>query len=68
MIEVYLLEHSRIDGEEENYKTLGIFSSIEKAEAAIQLLKGKPGFKDYPDGFNIDRYEVDKIFWVDGFG
>jgi len=28
----------------------------------------KPGFRDYPTCFYISPYEIDKMFWVDGFG
>ncbi len=65
---VYLLTHIRNEEELDAFKTIGIFSSKEKAEEAILTLSTKPGFKDYPDNFNIGGYEIDKVFWVDGFG
>jgi hypothetical protein len=68
MIEVYLLEHLRTDPEGEHLKIIGVFSSKQMAEQAIAQLRQKPGFIDYLDGFNIDRYIVDKVFWGDGFG
>lgn len=68
MEEVYLLQHLRSDEEDEHCKIIGIFSSREMAEQAIQQLSQKPGFVDYPDGFNIDRYKMDMLFWIDGFG
>ncbi|MCI0526872.1 MAG: hypothetical protein L0Y56_05390 [Nitrospira sp.] len=67
-MKVYLLEHSRVDEDSEDYKTIGIFSSSERAEDTINALKDKPGFRDYPGGFNIDGYELDQVFWQSGFG
>lgn len=65
---VYLLMHLRADAEDEDLKTIGIYSSQEAAESAIQALRSRTGFVDYPDGFSIGRYEVNKTFWADGFG
>ena len=55
-------------------KNIGIYSSIEKAEAAIEMLKQKNGFKDTIDGFRIKkvflffkpRY-LDNTYWIEGF-
>ena len=45
----YLLEHSYEDERGfDIYKTLGIFSTREKAEAAQDMYSKKPGFRDYP--------------------
>ena len=48
-------------------KVVGIYSSrglAEEAQARTRLL---PGFSEEPDGFTIDRYEVDKDHWTRGF-
>ena len=56
------------------YKDIGIYSSMEKAEKAIELLKAKSGFKDSADGFRIKKVLkpikprlLDKTYWIDGF-
>lgn len=50
------------------YKMIGVFSSRERAEAAIDARRGKPGFVDHPDGFEIASYVVDRdSAWSDGF-
>jgi homoserine kinase type II len=67
-MKVYLLTHFRNDEELDGFKTIGVFSSEEKVKEAIERLKAEPGFRDYPDNFNIGGYEIDKIFWVGGFG
>ncbi|HZK91157.1 MAG TPA: hypothetical protein VFC56_13510 [Stellaceae bacterium] len=49
----YELWHERYDGREDHDKLLGVYSTREKAEEAPALLRGKPGFRDHPDGFDI---------------
>lgn len=67
-MKVYILTHSRNEEELDGFKTIGVFSSEETAQQAIERLKPLPGFRDYPENFNIDGYELDKTFWVGGFG
>ena len=66
MKNVYVLEHSA-EGLVERMKLLGVYSSKEEAEKVVSILSEKPGFKDYPDDFVIDEYEVDKMCWSSGF-
>ena len=65
----------------EDIKFLGVFSTKEKAEKAIQILSKQPGFKDFPkiidgndiendviEGFYIIKVVVDEIAeWKEGF-
>ena len=39
---------------------LGIYTSRQKAEAGIALLRDQLGFKDHPDGFEIQTMPVDQ--------
>jgi hypothetical protein len=69
---VYLLQHSfeyEYKGELfEETKIIGIFSTKEKAEKIISHYSALPGFKDHPlECFYLDRYELNKNFWEDGF-
>ena len=65
---MYVLQHMRdLGDDEEEIKLIGVFSSEATAKAAIAELLTKPGFSAHPDGFHIDRYEVDVIEWADGF-
>lgn len=48
-------------------KVIGIYSSEALAEAAVQRTRVLPGFADEPDGFAIQRYELDKDHWPRGF-
>lgn len=68
MQKIYYLYHIRNeDTDDEDVKLIGMYSSYELAEKAQERTKYKPGFIDFPDGFYIDEYIVDKDYWVDGF-
>jgi len=69
---VFVLEHTRYeddnsDNDIEDFKLIGVFASLEQAQAAIAQLSTQPGFKDYPNGFHIDEYPLDQINWSSGF-
>jgi hypothetical protein len=50
-------------------KRIGVYSSEEAAQAAIQRLRTKPGFHEWPGGFRMMRTRVDKANVEDlGFG
>lgn len=63
----FLLQHSYATDDCEETKTIGIFSSNEKAQEAVEILKIQNGFKKFPDCFFIDEYDLDKFSWQDGF-
>jgi hypothetical protein len=65
---VFLAWHTRVDSESEDSKLLGVYSSEEAARAAVARLRDKPGFRSYPDGFEVSEYEVDRDTWTEGFG
>ena len=46
---------------------IGVYSSDEEARAAIERVKGKPGFVDFPQGFEVCPYSLDRDHWPDGF-
>ena len=70
---VYLLQHSYEyevyeDIKTEETKIIGIYNSEEKAQEVRENFKTKQGFNRFPDDcFYIDRYELDKDHWTDGF-
>lgn len=64
---VYVLQHSHeLDGCDET-KMIGVYSSQQLAEAAIERLRQQPGFKDHPNDFFIDPYPLDQDHWTQGF-
>lgn len=66
---VFVLEHSyeSADTGEQEAKLIGVYSSKEMAEKAIERLKKQPGFRDFPDYFNIDEYVLNQDDWEEGF-
>jgi hypothetical protein len=65
---VFLLYHSHDLGNgETDVKLIGVYSDEANAEAARIRTSGLEGFRDAPDGFLIDRYELDRDHWQEGY-
>jgi len=64
---VYIVEHSYENDDCEEAKLIGVFSTKEKAEQIVKQYKKLPGFKDFPDNFYINKYELDVSEWKEGF-
>lgn len=65
---VYLVQHVRDPDGDDDVKVIGIYSTEEAAQQAVERTVKLPGFRDHPDGFTIDRYPVDFDYWQSGFG
>lgn len=52
---------------EDTELSIGTFSTRKKAEQAVAMLIGQPGFRDYPAGFKIYELPLDRIAWKEGF-
>ena len=67
---VFVLQHVREydDGEGEDVKLIGVYSTEENANATIRRFLKLPGFRDYPNGFHVSKYPLDKDHWAEGFG
>jgi homoserine kinase type II len=64
----FVLHHvAREDTPNEDVKLIGVYSTRTAAEAAIARMCLLPGFRDYPSGFHIDEYELDRDQWAEGF-
>ena len=69
MKSVYLLHHvCNEDEEDENVILIGVYSSERRALLTKERLKDKPGFRNFPEGFHLEEYEIDLDHWVEGFG
>jgi len=44
------------------HKMIGLYNSRDDAESAILRLINQPGFKDFPEKFIINEYELNKIY------
>jgi hypothetical protein len=65
---LFVVQHvHEFDDGTEDAKFIGIYGSREKAEKAVMRLSNQPGFRDAKDGFCIDKYELDKDHWADGY-
>jgi len=67
MDSVFLLWHVREAEGDEDELLIGVYSTEEEAKAAIERLKGKPGFVDYPGGFQIHPHTLNRDGWTEGF-
>jgi hypothetical protein len=68
MNSVFLLWYVRDEGKNDEDKFLiGAYSTDSGARDAIERLKGKPGFVDAPEGFQICPYELNRDHWTEGF-
>ena len=64
---VYLLQHGdEVEGVID-VKVVGIFPSRAEAEEARARAIALPGFRDRPNGFSIDPYELGAGYWTTGF-
>jgi len=65
---VYLLwfvqEHQQ---GEDTELLIGVYGSESDAKAAVDRLKNKPGFVDFPAGFQVHRRELGQDSWTKGF-
>lgn len=65
---VYMLWfHPEPDEDQEDGLLIGIYGSESSASAAIERLKDKPGFIDFPKGFRIYSREIGRDSWTEGF-
>ncbi len=46
---------------------IGVYENEAAAQGAIARLRNKPGFVDYPGGFQIHWRELGQDSWTEGF-
>ncbi len=66
--EVFLLwhDHTFEDGSRDEL-LIGVFRTEQQAKAVWETLRNKRGFADQPETFSIAMYELDKVYWPDGY-
>jgi hypothetical protein len=62
----FVVFHDDGNGDEQ-MKFIGIFTTKQSAEAAVDGLSKMPGFADYPLGFSVEFHPFDRIGWPEGF-
>ena len=66
-MDVFLVFHVCSEDDDQDFKLCGVFSTREAADSAVQRLVIRPGFRDFPSGFTVDKYHVDRDYWQGGF-
>lgn len=64
---VFLLWYVRERDGDDADLLIGVYRTEADAEAAIDRLKSKAGFVVAPEGFRINRYELNRDHWEDGY-
>jgi hypothetical protein len=64
---LYVVQHTHQIDKDDDIKLLGIYSSRDAAELAVERAKQRPGLRDAPDGFSIDGYVLDQDCWTEGY-
>ena len=66
---VFLLRHAyeRTPDSDEEVKIIGVYSTNSDAEDAIARLSKQPGFRDFPEHFQIWEMELGLDCWKEGF-
>jgi len=54
------------DGDD-NGLLIGVYESEVSAQEVIERLRSKPGFADYPQGFQVHVRQLGQDSWTDGF-
>jgi len=68
MTKVYLLWHIHgVSDGEDNEKLIGVYATEADATEAVGRLREKPGFKDFPGGFQIAPCAINRDGWSEGF-
>jgi hypothetical protein len=67
MASVFVVHHVHELGDCEDTKLIGVYSSQVGANLAVGRAMVQPGFRENPNGFSVEEYEVDKDHWVEGF-
>jgi hypothetical protein len=65
---VFILWHVRELSEGSDDETLiGVYRTEEDAKAVSERVRAQPGFIDFPDGFEICPYQLNRNGWTEGF-
>ena len=51
----------------DDLKLLGFYSTLERVEERVRQARLLPGFRDEPECFYFDPYELDEDCWTEGF-
>jgi homoserine kinase type II len=55
------------DSEEDTELLIGVYETEQEANAAVERLRSKRGFVDFPQGFQVVPYDLNQDHWTKGF-
>lgn len=65
---VFVLQHvHQWEDGEEDVKMIGVYSTHEEADKAIERMKLLPGFDQAADNFSVGRYQLNVDHWTEGY-
>jgi len=64
-VNIYKVYH--VNPKNDDEKPIGVYLSLQEAKEVIEKYKTFKGFKDAPDHFYIDKYELNKMYWAEGY-
>jgi homoserine kinase type II len=65
---VYLVHHWKYRyTDEEEVKFIGVYSTEELAQEAVERLKKQPGFCDTPEAFFVEGCRLNQDHWTEGY-
>jgi len=68
MTDVFIVFFDRwLPSGEDDERLLGVYSTAEKAEAALARFKVDPEFRDYPECLEADPFTLDDTSFKEGF-
>ena len=62
---IYMVAHLNPKNDDE--KHIGSYLTYEEAASVVEKYKQFEGFRDAPDCFYIDKYEIGKLYWPEGY-
>jgi len=67
MPKVFVLQHEYEWCNRDEVKFIGVYATRDDAQAAVDRLCAQPGFRNWPNGFSVDGYELGVDHWIEGF-
>lgn len=64
---IYVLSHTYTDEWHTDSKLLGFLNSLKDIEKIKKQAVILPGFKEYPEGFDIRELDLKVLLWNSGF-
>lgn len=64
---VWHVDHNAKSDVEEKEKFIGVYSTKKRAQETIDRLRDLPGFRDFPDRWDLSPRDLDDTGWQSGF-